>query len=197
MWAQGSPVDELNQEFERLYAVSGWNQARIARELQLHPSVISRYRKGRAKPSLTVLSFFAAKLGQKLLLPGTDSGTLIYDGPPMLEPFEREFVDQLRRFHPSQRREIVRGLSIVLDAVVQPVTFSDPSGKFDGAPLKVSPLDAAAAKAAQDRREALATALIADELEKLAKRGKASGSAASGPPTPKGRIAPKGEGSRD
>lgn len=186
-------MDELNQEFERLYAVSGWNQARIARELQLDPSVISRYRKGQAKPSLTVLSFFAAKLGQKLLLPGTDSGTLIYDGPLMLEPFERELVDQVRRFHPSQRREIARGISIVLDAVMQPVTYGEAAGKPQGEPPKVSTADAAA-KAAVDKREALATALLADELAKLRK---AKGSSASEPPTPKARIGPKGGGSRD
>lgn len=122
-------MDELNLEFERLFAVSGWNQARVAKELQLHASVISRYRKGRAKPSLTVLSFFATKLGERLLLPGVDPGTPISDGPAYLDSCEQELVTQIRRFHPAQRREIVRGLSIVLDAVAHPVTYASPEAK--------------------------------------------------------------------
>jgi len=122
-------VDELNLEFERLFAVSGWNQARVARELQLDPSVISRYRKGLAKPSLTVLSFFATKLGEQVLVPGVEAGIARSHSPPHLDAYEQDLIAQLRRFHSSQRREIVRGIATVLDAVAHPVIYGASGAK--------------------------------------------------------------------
>lgn len=158
-------VHELNQEFERLYIESTWSQARVARELSLDPSVISRYRKDQARPSLTVLGYFAAKLGQRLLIPGVESSGQVSDGPAYLEPYEREFLNTVQRFHPTQRREILKGFGLALAAIAQPVTYAEPNS---AAPPPAKPR--AAAKVDQRKIEKLAKE-VADHMERAKQSG--------------------------
>ncbi|HTH49914.1 MAG TPA: helix-turn-helix domain-containing protein [Candidatus Limnocylindria bacterium] len=112
-----SAMDELNQEFLRLLAASGWKKARAAVELHVDPSAVTRYVNGEARPSLTVLRLFAEILGERLLVGGADDvPTALREGPRHLEAWERNLLDRLHRIEPAKRRPAIEALVQFLDA---------------------------------------------------------------------------------
>lgn len=126
------PVAEENEEFIRLLAKSGWNQARAARELGMTPATVSRYvTKSAAKrivPSIPVLRLFAERLGENLNLPSeTYSATVLKDSPRWLDAWEADAIYMLRRLDPEARKGLIEGLRVIVAAFLKPTKYKVPS----------------------------------------------------------------------
>lgn len=106
-------MDALNQEFLRLFAVSGWNQARVSRELHVSSGTVSQYVSGETRPSLTVLRLLAELVGDTLRVPGVTPAPANRTFPPRLDPRERALVDALRDCPSEQRRQLLEAFATI------------------------------------------------------------------------------------
>lgn len=111
-------VAEENDEFLRLLANSGWNQARAARELGTTTATVSRYVTGKIVPSIPVLRLFAERLGETLLLPGSPySATSLGDSPRWLANWESDAIYLLRRLDPEPRAKLIEAVRSMVESM--------------------------------------------------------------------------------
>jgi transcriptional regulator with XRE-family HTH domain len=112
-------------EFRRLFAVSGWKKARVARELSVSPSVVGRYLTGETVPSETVLKLFARMVGSALFIPNTrqdaDAPPGAADGHRWMADWEQRLVDSVGELDQPARDVMVTGIVGLMDAVKEAI----------------------------------------------------------------------------
>lgn len=180
-------VDALNAEFLRLFQSSGWNKARVARELYLDPSAITRYVNLEARPSMTVLKLFSELLGERLTVGANEAVMPMSSlgGPRHLEAWEDELVGHLRDLDPPRRRAAIEALVALIKTLRQEPQTKYPEGGASVHALndlpsqKVSTGDTLPGHDADTRRAAQAGAATAVQMVLRPKESKPSGKAAS------------------
>lgn len=112
-------------EFARLKQGAGWDNARAARELGMHSTVIWKYMTGKTPPSLTVLRLLAGLTSQPLLLEG-EGRIKFHDGPRWLEEWESDVVTVLRRLEPGARKRVISAVREIIEATAAPIRYHAP-----------------------------------------------------------------------
>lgn len=158
-------------EFARLKQGAGWDNARAARELGLHPTVIWKYMTGKTHPSLTVLRLLAGLTSQPLLLDGEPT-MKFHDGPRWLEDWESDVVAVLRRLEPAARKRVISAVREIIEATAAPIRYQPPK------PASADPIPSP-----QQIAEAMSRDLISPPAPGPAKSG-ASAGPVDGPPLP-------------
>lgn len=116
-----------SEEFVRLKEISGWTQARIARELDLDPSTVSLVMNHRCQPSLTVLRLFSLLIGERLQLPGeSDGASYIRDRARWLEDWESDLIAHFRRLDPASRSVAAKAVGTMIEAIMRPTKYRIP-----------------------------------------------------------------------
>jgi transcriptional regulator with XRE-family HTH domain len=131
------PIDPANLEFHRLQAMSGWNQARIAKELGVGRITVWRWENNKGRPEKAKLRLFAAQLGvpceigpERLMDTGVQRS---------LETWERDLLDLLRPIPPKERANFTRGLADVIKVLRTPLDYGKPAKKKPAKPAPAGP----------------------------------------------------------
>jgi transcriptional regulator with XRE-family HTH domain len=100
-------VDPLKKEFIELYKASGWNQAEVARQLELTRGGVNGIITGGTIPSLATVKLFRLILD----IPKTrDSATGPNIEPRSGEPWVAELIHELRALDKPRRERLLPAL---------------------------------------------------------------------------------------
>ena len=172
-------------EFLRLKESAGWDNARAAQELALHPTVIWKYITGKTVPSLTVLRLLSGLTGQPMILVG-ESSPRFHDGPRWLEDWESDVITTLRRIEPEARKRVIRAITEMIDAIAR----GGPSYIRRAAQKPKSPLPTPAPVPDPiPSAEMLARELAGDIIDAASARRSAAGGAPDAGDPPPRRVA--------
>lgn len=112
-------MGKANAEFQRLWALSGWRQAQVARELGVSTATVSRYASGEIEPSTPVLRLLADRLNVPLIIDGEDyRPNSLRDGPRWLQDWEVEVITALRRIEQPDRERVIRAMKELAAVIV-------------------------------------------------------------------------------
>lgn len=120
-------MGSANDEFDRLWARSGWKQARVARELGISSATVSRYVSREIEPSRPVLLRLSDLLNIPLLLDDAEyRPNSLRDGARWLTDWEANVITILRRLESDTRDRVIRGIAEIVDAIAHPPRYKVP-----------------------------------------------------------------------
>ena len=103
------------QEFRELVMLTGWNQARVARELCMTPSAVSQVFRtnSKVKPSATTLCLLRLLLGIKA---NGESHCVQAPNSRLVEGWETNLIGRLRSIPKKRRQRLLRIFAAIIVA---------------------------------------------------------------------------------